>query len=493
MQIYSTENQALVLLSYAEKNNLEVVRTYTDWGKSGLAINGRDALQRLISDVQSGNREFDVILVYDVTRWGRFQDADESAYYEHLCKRAGVHVRYCAEQFDNDGSMSSTLIKSLKRFMSGAYSQDLSKKVFLGAARLIELGFRQGGVPGLGLRRLLIDQDRNPKSELSRGERKSLQTDRVILVPGPQNEVRLVREIFRLFTVKRQTESQIARTFSAMDNDGAVGMSISRAAIHQILTNEKYVGNNVYNRTSQKLQTAKRSNPRDEWIRREEAFEPLIDKDSFAAAQEIIASRARHLSNEELLERLQSLLAEHGFLSALVIDEREDLPSSAVYARRFGGLHRAYALIGYSTARDTRYLETNRFLRRLHPEIVSMIVSGLESRGGSVEICVRTDLLIVNSEFSVAISIARCLISSSGVIRWKVRLQSRVGPDLTIVARMRADNTEVRDYYLIPSKVLHFGGLCLDEENGIFLEALRSDRLDPLFALAERRTWRRAA
>ena len=209
MQKYSTENQALVLLSYAEKNNLEVVRTYEDSGKSGLAISGRDALQRLIADVEAGRHDFEVILVYDVTRWGRFQDADESAYYEHVCKRSGVHVRYCAEQFENDGSMSSTLIKSLKRFMSGAYSQDLSKKVFLGASRLVELGFRQGGAPGLGLRRLLVDQDRNAKGELSRGERKSLQTDRVILIPGPHDEIATVRDIFRLFIEDRLTESQM--------------------------------------------------------------------------------------------------------------------------------------------------------------------------------------------------------------------------------------------------------------------------------------------
>jgi hypothetical protein len=37
--------------------------------------------------VESGAASFDVILVYDVSRWGRFQDADESAYYEYLCKR----------------------------------------------------------------------------------------------------------------------------------------------------------------------------------------------------------------------------------------------------------------------------------------------------------------------------------------------------------------------------------------------------------------------
>ncbi|MDA8689151.1 recombinase family protein [Paracoccaceae bacterium] len=64
-----------------------MVKTYADEGKSGLSIGGRAALQRLISDVEAGVAEFNIILVYDVSRWGRFQDADESAYYEYIPTR----------------------------------------------------------------------------------------------------------------------------------------------------------------------------------------------------------------------------------------------------------------------------------------------------------------------------------------------------------------------------------------------------------------------
>ena len=127
----------------------------------------------MISDVENGTAGYEAILVYDASRWGRFQDADESAYYEYLCKRARINVHYCAELFPNDGSLSSTLLKTVKRTMAGEYSRDLSIKVFAGQCRLIELGFRQGGAPGYGLRRLLIDQHRNPKAILARGERKA--------------------------------------------------------------------------------------------------------------------------------------------------------------------------------------------------------------------------------------------------------------------------------------------------------------------------------
>ena len=184
-QKYSTENQSEIIQRYAKDRGIEIVRTYADHGKSGLRLDGRDALKRLIDDVRAGRADFTAVLVYDVSRWGRFQDADESAYYEFICKEAGIIVHYCAEQFENDGSLSATIIKSMKRAMAGEYSRELSVKVFTGQCRLIGLGFRQGGLAGYGLRRQLIDEQRQPKGELAIGAQKSLQTDRVVLVPGP--------------------------------------------------------------------------------------------------------------------------------------------------------------------------------------------------------------------------------------------------------------------------------------------------------------------
>jgi DNA invertase Pin-like site-specific DNA recombinase len=103
-----TANQADVIRDYAARRGFQIVRTYADEGKSGLKIEGREAIQRLLADVAEGRADFQAILVYDVSRWGRFQDADEPAHYEFLCRAAGVHVHYCAEQFENDGSTGCT-------------------------------------------------------------------------------------------------------------------------------------------------------------------------------------------------------------------------------------------------------------------------------------------------------------------------------------------------------------------------------------------------
>ena len=209
-QQYSTENQADKIREYAARRGIEIIKTYADAGKSGLRIDGRQALQQLIKDVETGAADFQIILVYDVSRWGRFQDADESAYYEYICRRAGIQVAYCAEQFENDGSPVSTIVKGVKRAMAGEYSRELSTKVFAGQCRLIELGYRQGGPAGYGLRRILVDQNGSVKSELARGEHKSLQTDRVILMPGPDDETRIVNLIYQWFIEEGLSESQIA-------------------------------------------------------------------------------------------------------------------------------------------------------------------------------------------------------------------------------------------------------------------------------------------
>jgi len=136
-QIYSTANQIDAIAAYAARKNIAILRTYKDDGKSGLLLDRRPALKSLLGDVMLGKADFDCILVYDISRWGRFQNSDESAHYEFICKEAGVRVEYCAEEFSNDGSLLSNVMKSLKRAMAAEYSRELSTKVFAAQCRLI--------------------------------------------------------------------------------------------------------------------------------------------------------------------------------------------------------------------------------------------------------------------------------------------------------------------------------------------------------------------
>ena len=141
-QEHSTDNRAAAIQLYAERRGYEIARTYADEGKSGQSLEGRDALKQLLDDIAKGAADFEALLVYDVSRFGRFQDPDEAALYEIQCKRAGIRVLYCAEQFENDDTIGSSIIKTVKRAMAGEYSRELSVKVHAGQSHLIELGFR---------------------------------------------------------------------------------------------------------------------------------------------------------------------------------------------------------------------------------------------------------------------------------------------------------------------------------------------------------------
>lgn len=485
-QRYSTENQSDAIGLYAEQRGYQIVKTYSDAGKSGLQIKGRDGLTQLLEDIQAGQTDFKTVLVYDISRWGRFQDADESAYYEYICKRAGIAVEYCAEQFENDGSPVSTIVKGVKRAMAGEYSRELSQKVFAGQSRLIEMGYRQGGPPGFGLRRMLIDEKGNQKGILARGEHKSIQTDRVTLVPGPDDEIAVVNQIFRCFVEDKQSEAIIAADLNAKGIKTDLGRDWTPAVVRQLLSNEKYIGNNIWNRHSFKLKKRHVRNEPNSWVRSEGAFEAIVNAGLFAAAKAIFAAKAQRYSEEEMLDGLRDALETHGFLSGIVINEASALPSSGAYQSRFGSLLRAYKLVGFTPDRDYRYIEINKRLRRIHAEIVDGTVGGIEQFGGQVQHDTKTGLLTINHEFSASVIIARCTQTDAGAFRWNIRLDTGLLPDITVVVRMDQANETPLDYYLLPTADMTLLKLRLSESNGLSLDAYRFDDLTQFFTMCER-------
>jgi DNA invertase Pin-like site-specific DNA recombinase len=347
-QQYSTSNQLDRIKEFASRRGLVIVKIYADEGKSGLDLRGRESLQQMIADVEGGRADYRTILAYDVSRWGRFQDADESGYYEYMCRKSGIAVHYCAEQFENDGSPTSNIIKSVKRSMAGEYSRELSTKVFAGACRLINLGYKQGGAAGFGLRRMLVDQAGQQKQALGIGEQKSIATDRVILVPGPDHEQETVRWMYESFVHHNLTEIEIAAELNRRGVRTDLGRNWTRGTVHQVLTNEKYIGNNVYHKTSCKLKQRHVRIAPEKWIRANGAFSAVVDAELFIKARQIVMTRSVRYTNEELLARLSDILSRHGRISGLLIDEDTAMPSSAVYRLRFGSLVRAYQLVGYT-------------------------------------------------------------------------------------------------------------------------------------------------
>ncbi|MEA2936230.1 MAG: hypothetical protein QOD74_2876 [Variibacter sp.] len=335
MQRYSIENQAAAIAVYATQRGLTILRSYEDAGRSGLRLGGRDGLRSLIDEVRTGRADFDIILVYDVSRWGRFQDTDESAYYEYLCKEAGIRVEYCAEQFENDGSLIAAVLKNIKRAMAGEYSRELSTRVFAGQSRIAAKGFHVGATPGYGLRRFLVDEHGNRKLELANGQRKSIDSDRVILVAGPPHEIETVQYVYKLFVDDKASLNEIARRLNAQGIPNVIGRSWSSISVRELLSNEKYLGTCVYNRTSKKLGAKWRRNPHQEWVRKAGAFDAIVSLDRFEAAQAQLKENASFYTDNELLDHLTATWCRAGTLNRNVMERairRRAIPTESTSA-----------------------------------------------------------------------------------------------------------------------------------------------------------------
>jgi DNA invertase Pin-like site-specific DNA recombinase len=450
LQRYSIENQAAVIAAYAEAHDLTIVRTYRDEGESGLRLKNRRGLIRLLKDVQSGHADFGHILVYDVSRWGRFQDVDESAHHEFTCKHAGIKVAYCAEQFDNDGSLLASIVKNIKRVMAAEYSRELSVKVHAGLCRVPGLGFRVGGPLTFGLRREMVGENRRSKGLLAKGERKLLQTDRVRLVLGSEEETAVVRWIFEQFVLDRNSSAAICRQLNQGNIANHHGRPWTGSMIRSILRNENYVGKVVYNRTSSPLGQKLVNNPRERWIRSDVVLAPIIDQDLFARAQKIMDDHWISISEEEMLLRLRALLRHKRRLSARIIDSAPGVPSASSYVNHFGSLRKVFALIGYRSQHNADWIDSRKHWSEVLTTHAERVASALKkTKCREVRVDKSNHCVVVNGAriyFQVVRQLKRRSPDYSKT--WRAH-RGKVQSGSVVVLRLDEANRSIEDYLIL--------------------------------------------
>jgi DNA invertase Pin-like site-specific DNA recombinase len=450
-QQFSFDNQSAAIRAYAAKAGFAVTQTYSDAGKSGLVLKQRDGLRQLLNDVVGGTAEYQAILVYDVSRWGRFQDADEAAHYEFLCKAAGIKIHYCAEQFSNDNSFSSSMMKALKRVMASEYSRELSVKVNEGSKRVSQCGFRTGGTPGYGLRRMLVSANRDLKCPLLRCETKSVQSDRVILVPGPDHEVRWVHDIFRMFTEEQKWPAAIAGELrqNGISYSGATRTAWYAGAVNRLLKNPKYSGCSVFGQSTRRLHARRIANPRKLWTITKHAWEPIVDEDTFDQAQKRFEDQTIHKTDTELLSGLRRLLEERGTLSEKLLSESHYLSSAEPYIRRFGSLSEAFEKVGYMGPRLTA-TRTRRIRRALRDQIIAQVVATDPNRITVIQSDghFRPRLRVLG--LLVSVFVCRCSQNDGNEPRWILNPVRGERKCIALIVLLNSGNKSVMDLFVVP-------------------------------------------
>ena len=275
---------------FARDNHIEVIHEEADEGETGL-LASRPGFTRIFDDwiLRPQAPAFDFVLVYDVSRWGRFQDQDEAAYYEFLCRKQGKRVIYVAHGFPQaEHQLIAHLQTSIERYMAAEYSRQLSDKVFHGCVKVSQAGYSAGGTACYGMGRLLLDVEKRPVRVLKRGEHKSIDNERVTFVPLNDQTTQTVKEIFRLFAEDGKTTRHIELIVDQRRIPAPNGATWNERKVVHILTNATYVGSRIYNKTSNRLKRGKRDNPLREWVVCQHAFPSVIDSAIFKQAQEKI-------------------------------------------------------------------------------------------------------------------------------------------------------------------------------------------------------------
>jgi|GEM_PF-46920 DNA-binding winged helix-turn-helix (wHTH) protein len=445
-QQYSIANQESVIADYARKRSFAVMSTYSDPGRSGISIRSRVGLRQLLSDVITGKAQFQAILVYDVSRWGRFQDIDESAHYEFLCRSARIPVHYCAEQFTNDGTIASSIMKTLKRTMAAEYSRELGVKVLAGQQRIARLGFRAVGMAGFGLRRMMVSPDGRRNIVLHDGERKAIHTDRTILVPGPKTEVECIQTMFGL-AASGKTTKEIAVELNRRQLTGSAGRLWGRDGIYRILTNNAYAGWNTYGKTTQTLGQTSRVVKPEHWIAQADAFIPIVSQDLFDQVQKQLRKRGKQspISDADLIRRMKKILARHGVLTHRLVGQR--------YYTRFGSLMKAYELAGYRPRpRVLKRNETEAKMRKLREVLYAKLKSLFADRVRFLCFpCQKIGpVLEIDGCCRLGVHLCRTVYKRSHEIGWLLPLRQCHKHLPALVCTVDPSHSKMTEFYVLP-------------------------------------------
>lgn len=384
-QDLSIQIQMDAIANYAAANGLNLVATYEDEAKSGLRIANRNAMKRLMTDVMDPLCSFRTVLVYDVSRWGRFQNTDASAYYDYHCRLNGVRVVYVAEVFGDETGPFSALIKNLKRAMAAEYSRELAVKVRGGLERVIAAGHSAGGCPAIGLVRQAVSREGVPRMVLRPNERKAIQSDRVMLVPGPADEVALVRQIFEMYANTSANVNDLVRWLNATGRQTQRGRPFTRQIVDRLLRYEPFIGNYVWGKRFQTPRGSRPASP-EAHLRRDGVIEPIIGMDVWQVVQQKLRHRSRiRKSEEQLLSELAEALRRSPDLTAAELSLFGCAPGQT-YQKAFGSMEAAYALAGRASdiverSGRARTERTKVMTRAFQTEIADQLRSaGMEVR-----------------------------------------------------------------------------------------------------------------
>lgn len=299
---------------------------------------------------------------------------------------------------------------------------------------------------------MLLDASGRPKQLLTPGQRKSLVTEHVILVPGAVEETATVKRIFHEFANEYRTLRAIAERLNNSGIRYLNGVPWDATDISRLLKNPNYAGRQVWGRTKCYLGGKAEPLPTEEWVRCDDAFEPVIPVDLFEKAQARFASLTCNLSNDEMLERLRRVLQVEGPLNTGIIERSLSCPSLTTYHSRFGGLLSAYRRIGYPDPKFASAEVARQKAWLIRDELIEAFVAHSDNRLEAVRPSIRFRALLRYQRTGLLISVllARYRPTRKGQARWIVVPHGMEHHRVTVLVLLDETNSGIKQMWVLP-------------------------------------------
>lgn len=258
--------QREALHQHAVQNGWNIVEEYVDEARSAKS-DDRDDFQRMIADARKPCSPFQAILVHKFDRFSRSR-ADH-VIYKALLKKQGIFVFSATEPTELD-TPHGMLLEGMLEVISEFYNVNLKHETLKGMRENAEQGFHCGGRAPFGYR-------------LARTGSK------VNYVPGPEEEVNIIRQIFSM-AADGMGGKKIARTLN--EQKIPIGRKWPPSTILAILGNEAYLGHRVWNK---KQETGGRNRPQSEWVVTENCHPAIISRDLWDIAHSHLRIRRKQV------------------------------------------------------------------------------------------------------------------------------------------------------------------------------------------------------
>jgi DNA invertase Pin-like site-specific DNA recombinase len=151
-------------------------------------------------------------------RLARPDDPIDGIKIETLFRKSGVTLvfmnKVCPPLTKGKRQDIGDLIVSMLDYnYAGEFRRELAQKILFAQIGLAKAGFSTGGRPPYGFRRWLAKEDGTPVRELVEGERVRMAGHRVVWLPGPDEELSVIRRIIDMLPTMPAT--QVAKALTA--------------------------------------------------------------------------------------------------------------------------------------------------------------------------------------------------------------------------------------------------------------------------------------